>query len=119
MIARSTPSRRWATSITGVMQFVVQLAHEMIRGRPSGRLTPWTTVGTFSDFVGADRITYDAPARICLSRSSALVKRPVHSRTRSTPRSCHGRFAGSRSASAGILLPSMTSAPSAALTSRW
>ena len=55
--ARSTPSRRWATSITGVMQFVVQLAQEMICGRPCGRLTPCTTVGTVSDFVGADRIT--------------------------------------------------------------
>ena len=55
--ARSTPIRRWAISMTGVMQLVVQLAQEMIRGCPSGRLTPWTTVGTFSDFVGADRIT--------------------------------------------------------------
>ena len=73
MIARSTPSRLWATSITGVIRFVVQLAHEMTRGRPSGRLTPCTTVGTLTDFVGADRITYDAPARMCLSRSSALV----------------------------------------------
>lgn len=29
--------------MAGVMQLVVQLAHEMIRGSPSGRLTPWTT----------------------------------------------------------------------------
>ena len=36
MTARSTPSRRWATSITGAMQFVVQLAQEMIRGLPCG-----------------------------------------------------------------------------------
>lgn len=48
--------------MTGVMQLVVQLAHEMIRGAPSGRLTPWTAVGTVSDLVGAERITYDAPA---------------------------------------------------------
>jgi hypothetical protein len=48
--------------MTGVMQFVVQLAQEMICGVPSGRLTPCTTVGTASDFVGADRITYEAPA---------------------------------------------------------
>jgi hypothetical protein len=50
MMARSTPSRGWATSITGVMQFVVQLAHEMIWDFPSGRFTPCTTVGTVSDF---------------------------------------------------------------------
>ena len=67
--ARSTPSRRWATSMTGVMQFVVQLAQEMICGRPCGRFTPCTTVGTVSDFVGADRITYEAPARTCFARS--------------------------------------------------
>src|SRR5215211_9272049 len=63
--ARSTPSRRWATSITGVMQLVVQLAQEMTRGRPCGLFTPWTTVGTLSDLLGADRITYDAPASTC------------------------------------------------------
>jgi hypothetical protein len=44
------------------MQLVVQLAQEMIRGSPSGRFTPWTTVGTVSDVVGAERITYEAPA---------------------------------------------------------
>ena len=60
--ARSTPRRRWATSITGVMQFVVQLAQEMICGWPCGLFTPCTTVGTVSELVGADRITYDAPA---------------------------------------------------------
>ena len=48
--------------MTGVMQFVVQLAQEMICGCPSGRFTPCTTVGTVSDFVGADRMTNDAPA---------------------------------------------------------
>ena len=44
---------------TGV---VVQLAQEMICGSPSGWFTPCTTVGTSSDVVGADRITYEAPA---------------------------------------------------------
>lgn len=57
----------------------------MICGSPSGRLTPCTTVGTVSDFVGADRTTYDAPARTCLLRSSAVVKTPVHSSTRVDP----------------------------------
>ena len=55
--ARSTPIRRCAISMTGVMQLVVQLAHEMSRGSPSGRFTPCTTVGTVSDLVGADKIT--------------------------------------------------------------
>jgi hypothetical protein len=44
------------------MQFVVQLAQEMSCGRPCGWFTPCTTVGIVSDSVGADRITYDAPA---------------------------------------------------------
>ena len=41
------------------MQLVVQLAQEMTRGRPCALFTPCTTVGTLSDFVGADRITYE------------------------------------------------------------
>ena len=83
--ARSTPTRRCATSMTGVMQFVVQLAHETIRGSPSGRFTPCTTEGAVSAVVGADRITYDAPALMCFRGSSLLVNTPVHSSTRSTP----------------------------------
>ena len=60
--ARWTPMWRWAISMTGVMQLVVQLAQEMICGSPSGRFTPCTTVGTVSDVVGAESITYEAPA---------------------------------------------------------
>ena len=48
--------------MTGVMQLVVQLAQDTICGSPSGRFTPCTTVGTVSAVVGAERITYDAPA---------------------------------------------------------
>ncbi len=31
------------TSMIGVMQFVVQLAQEMMPAEPSGAFTPWTT----------------------------------------------------------------------------
>jgi hypothetical protein len=39
------------------MQFVVQLAHEMIVASPRGVLTPWTIVSRLSLFDGADRMT--------------------------------------------------------------
>jgi hypothetical protein len=40
MMAFSTPIRRPRISITGVMQFVVQLAQEMMAVAPCGVLTP-------------------------------------------------------------------------------
>jgi hypothetical protein len=46
------------------MQFVVQLAHEMMAVPPSGVLTPWTIVSTSSLFEGADKMTCLAPARM-------------------------------------------------------
>ena len=64
MIAFFTPIRRARISITGVMQFVVQLAHEIIVVSPCGVFTPWTIVSTPSPFDGADRMTYLAPARM-------------------------------------------------------
>ena len=64
MIAFFTPMRRPRISITGVMQLVVQLAHEMIAVFPCGVLTPWTIVSTPSPFAGADRMTDPAPARM-------------------------------------------------------
>ena len=64
MIAFFTPIRRPRISITGVMQFVVQLAHEMMAVSPRGVFTPWTIVSTSSPFDGADRMTYPAPARM-------------------------------------------------------
>jgi hypothetical protein len=63
-VAFTTPIRRPRISITGVMQFVVQLAHEMIAVAPCGVLTVWTIVSTSSLFDGADRMTYRAPARM-------------------------------------------------------
>ncbi len=113
---RSTPNRRLAISMTGVMQFVVQLAHEMICGLPSARFAPCTTVGTVSSWLGADRMTNDAPARTCLVKSSAWVNFPVHSETRSTPSSAQGSSSGSRSVKVGIRVPSMISAPPMRIT---
>jgi len=63
MVAFLTPIRLAMTSTTGVMQFVVQLAQEMIRaGFARERFTPWITVGMSSFFAGADRMTKRAPA---------------------------------------------------------
>ena len=58
----------------------------MTRGRPSGRLTPWTTVGTFTDFVGAERITYDAPAKVF----------DINPRARRTYEKCGFRYEGTQ-----------------------
>ena len=65
-------------------------------------------------------ITFFAPASMCFCASSRLVKKPVDSRTTSTPRSPHGSAAGSRSASIliskspALIVPSppWTSSPS-------
>ena len=64
MIALFTPMRRPRISITGVMQFVVQLAQEKIVVPPCGVFTPCTIVSTPSPLDGADKMTYPAPARM-------------------------------------------------------
>ena len=51
--------------------------------------TPRTIVMS-SPLAGAEMMTFCAPASICLRAPSAVVNRPVDSRTRSTPRSFHG-----------------------------
>ena len=66
MTAFFTPMRRPRISITGVMQLVVQLAHEMMAVLSLGEFTPWTMVSTPSPFEGADKMTYPAPARMWL-----------------------------------------------------
>ena len=116
MIACRTPNRRSSTSATGVMQLVVQLAHEITCSPGGARFTPCTTVATVSVRAGADKITSRAPAARCLFRSSSRRKAPVHSSTRSTPRSFHGSSAGSRWASTGTARPPMTSESPAAVT---
>ena len=61
-----------------------------------------------SPLAGALMITFWAPASMCARALSASVKMPVDSSTMSTPRSPHGRAAGSFSLSTLISRPSMT-----------
>ena len=70
-------------------------------------LTPSTSVMSGS-VAGAEMITFFAPASRCFCADARSVKNPVDSITTSTPRSPHGRFAGSRSASPFSSLPSTT-----------
>ena len=70
-----------------------------------------------SPLAGALMITFFAPASMCALALSASVKMPVHSRTMSTPRSPHGRAAGSFSARTLISRPSMMIEASPAWTS--
>src|SRR3954447_9159558 len=62
---------------------------------------------------GAEMMTFWAPASRCLAASARLVKKPVDSMTTSTPRSLHGKLAGSRSARTFSGLPSTMIASSA------
>jgi hypothetical protein len=75
----------------GGMQLVVQLAHEMICGSPSGRFTRCTTVGTAAGFVvrtgSLGRTGLHVLLQVLLG-----VKTPVHSSIRSTPRWPHDWF---------------------------
>ena len=68
---------------------------------------------------GAEMITFFAPASRCFWAEARSVKNPVDSITTSTPRSPHGRFAGSRSARPFSSLPSTTREPLSACTSPW
>ena len=45
---------------------------------------------------GAEIITFLAPPFRCAPASALVVKRPVHSSTKSAPSAPHGSFAGSR-----------------------
>ena len=65
-----------------------------------------------SPLAGALMITFFAPAVMWAAALSAFVKRPVDSRTMSTPRSPQGRAAGSFSLRTLISWPSMISASS-------
>ena len=70
-----------------------------------------------SCFAGALMMTFVAPAARCALAFSAVVNRPVLSRTMSTPRSFQGSAAGSVSARHLISRPSMMIEPSRTLTS--
>ncbi len=66
--------------------------------------TPMTNVPS-SFLPGAEMMTFLAPLSRCALAFVASVKKPVDSITMSAPSSPHGRFAGSRSASARMRWP--------------
>src|SRR5829696_7692835 len=116
---RSMPKASLSTLARGARQLVVQDALLMIVCEPSysPSLTPMTIVMS-SSVAGAEMMTFLAPpASTCLRASAALVKKPVDSTTTSTPRSAHGRLAGSRSESTFILVPPMVMPSPSATTS--
>src|ERR1700757_5074434 len=85
------------TLAIGARQFVVQDALEMmwcLAGSYTWWFTPRTRV-TSSFFAGAEMITFFTGPRMCFLASSALVKRPVDSRTTWAPTDSQGSLAGS------------------------
>ena len=93
------PTVSLRTLANGARQFVVHDAFEMTwcwSGSYWSKLTPRQTVMS-SPLAGAEMMTFFAPPlSMCFDAFSRSVKRPVDSMTTSTPRSLHGRFAGSR-----------------------
>src|SRR3954469_3535995 len=107
------PKLSWSTFAIGARQFVVHDAFEMmwcVFGSYLSSLTPSTTEKS-GFLAGAVMTTFFAPAAICLAAESRSVKRPVDSKTTSTPRSFHGSCAGSRIDS------TLNSSPSTAMLS--
>src|SRR6266550_137718 len=81
------------TFTIGTRQFVVHDALEMMVCFDESYLsllTPMTMVMS-SPLAGAEISTFFAPHSMCFRAALASVKRPVDSRTISTPRSFHGR----------------------------
>ena len=118
MKPRSMPKLSSRTFAIGPRQLVVQLALEITvcaAGSKAASLIPRTIVMS-SSVAGAEMTTRFAPASMCLRASPALVNSPVDSMTTSTPRSPHGSAAGSRSARAWTLTPSITRASSVTST---
>ena len=104
--------------MTGASEFVVQEAFDTtacLDGSYLSSLTPRTIVRSESS-AGALMTTRFAPASRCAAAFSLLVKKPVHSRTISTPSSFHGSFDGSFSLYSGIFTPSITRESSPAST---
>ena len=103
-----------STLTTGARQLVVQEPLETMWCLAGSRmvwLTPYTSVAS-TPLAGAVMSTQRAPASRCAFASDALVKRPVHSNTRSTPSSFHGSLVGSGIAVTLTFLP-LTTKPSA------
>ena len=81
---------------SGAKQFVVQLEALTTVSLPVSlsSFTPLTIV-SISSLPGADINTFFAPAFKCKPAFSVEVNAPVHSKTRSTPKSFQGNNAGS------------------------
>ena len=94
------------TAAIGAKQLVVQEAAEITVSLPSKML--WFTLNTtvFTSLPpGAEITTLRAPARTCASAFSLLVKKPVHSKTTSIPKSFQGNSSGLALANTLISLP--------------
>ncbi|CAB4714605.1 unannotated protein [freshwater metagenome] len=104
----SIPKLSSSTFTIGTKQLVVHEALEITLccfGSKSLWFTPYTNEAS-APSQGADTITSGAPAARCIAAWSRLVKMPVDSITRSTPRSPHGSSFGSRTDSTRSSLPS-------------
>ena len=77
------PNRCPKILMIGPILCVEQLPQEKMLALPSCELTPCTTVGVYSLFVGPAIRTVHAPAAICFSALSRLVNSPVLSITTS------------------------------------
>ena len=93
------PKVSLSTLAIGARQLVVQLALETtwcLAGSYVPSLTPSTMVAS-GFLAGAEMSTFLAPPLVmCSSAVSRLVKKPVDSRTTSTPSDPHGSAPGSR-----------------------
>src|SRR5512133_614531 len=102
---RLMPHLSLSTLATGARQLVVHDALEMIASPLYfWWLTPKTNIGV-SSLLGADRMTFLAPAVRCFSAVALSRNRPVDSMTTCAPTSFHLRLAGSRSCVRRIFLP--------------
>src|SRR6188768_1386810 len=91
------PKDSCSTLASGARQLVVHDALERMwcdLGSYLSSLTPSTTEKS-GFFAGAVMMTFFAPAARCFAALSRSVKRPVDSKTTSTPRSFQGSCAGS------------------------
>ncbi len=118
MKPRLMPYSRLRTFAVTERAFVVHeplLTMVCVFGSYSSWFTPMLTVMS-SPLPGALMMTFFAPPCRCPRAFSAWVKRPVDSMTRSTPASCQGMMAGSRSANTFTVQALIRSSPSRALT---
>src|SRR5450759_2993780 len=102
---RLIPQVSFSTLATGANAFVVHDAAETIFS-PAYLpwFTPYTNIGV-SSLLGADSVSYLAPASICAWQVSLVRKKPVHSITISTLASPHFSSAGFLMAVRRIFLP--------------